>query len=450
MDISVLLENMTSFLTIFLAIPAAVLCYIPMAHQIRWRWWVIVLHCLVMLIISALMVTWIGIRFPDLDGTVLLLPFLAAFFTYYALSVRANVAQTAGIYFAVLVVVAIASYGAYIIEVKTNAQEPVLWGLDVFTVAQIGLTLLLAIPMAISLRWRGVYLIDHMTNRLDWAILAAVSAFMFAILSATAPLYYEHWDDRNIRFAFLLTFTLVALAYLLHLISFVHISFTLIRNEEMQEQELIYRMQRDQYQQLEAQTEQMRVMRHDFRHTIGMLSQLAADNEIDELRKYLEKLDKTIPQQSVVKYCESDLINAILNYYKKKAEEQQTDCQFLVDLPLVSEEQTADLISLLGNLLNNALQGTETLPADQRGIQLRMAAVNEENLYILASNTFDGKVRKDGGRYLSTRRKRGYRGFGLRSIRMVAEKYGGEANIYHKDKVFYVDLNMRLDKAPAE
>ena len=91
MDISVLLENMTSFLSIFLAIPAAVLCYIPMVHQNRWHWWAIVLHCLVMLIISALMVTWIGIRFPDLDGTVLLLPFLAAFFTYYTLSVRANV-----------------------------------------------------------------------------------------------------------------------------------------------------------------------------------------------------------------------------------------------------------------------------------------------------------------------------------------------------------------------
>ena len=70
--------------------------------------------------------------------------------------------------------------------------------------------------------------------------------------------------------------------------------------------------------------------------------------------------------------------------------------------------------------------------------------MNGDTLYIVSSNTFDGRVRRRGGKYLSTRLQKGGTGLGLDSMRTVAERYGGTMSAYHKEKNFYIDIMMKI------
>ena len=63
---------------------------------------------------------------------------------------------------------------------------------------------------------------------------------------------------------------------------------------------------------------------------------------------------------------------------------------------------------------------------------------NDVRFGIVSSNSFCGKVRMDGERYLSTHR--GGSGIGLSSIRAAAERYGGTASFSHEEKEFIIGV----------
>ena len=109
MNSEILLDILIASSTMVVVIPAAILCYVPMANQRRKSVPRIVISCAILYVISFLATAWIYEYMPQIDATVALLPFLGIFFAYYALSVRARVSQCAGIFFMVCAFCAITS-----------------------------------------------------------------------------------------------------------------------------------------------------------------------------------------------------------------------------------------------------------------------------------------------------------------------------------------------------
>lgn len=63
-------------------------------------------------------------------------------------------------------------------------------------------------------------------------------------------------------------------------------------------------------------------------------------------------------------------------------------------------------------------------------------------LYIVSTNSFDGKVRKGKGGYCST--KHGGTSIGLASISAVSEKYGDSVKASNSDTEFFVDVALKI------
>ena len=60
---------------------------------------------------------------------------------------------------------------------------------------------------------------------------------------------------------------------------------------------------------------------------------------------------------------------------------------------------------------------------------------------IHVENYYDGLDRKIGASLpQTTKQNRSYHGFGLRSIQMTAEKYGGEMSVHAQDNLFSLDV----------
>ena len=449
MDTADLIRWLTTDATIYAAIPAAILCYIPMVHQLRRSPWIIALHCIALLLVAVIGTSVLTTRIPYLDATVVLLPFLGLFFVYYATSIRAQVYQSTGIFLMICGFYAIISYGAYLISAAVRLSGSPYYSDHFPYICQLGMIVLLSVPAAVFLKRWGTYLVDHMLGAAVWLLTGTSSIIIFGILSIMAPKLNQVSEMPQFRGIFLYVGLLVSLLYLLSCAFFFVTSASLIQKQELQEQETVYRMQREQYMQLEDQTERMRILRHDFRHALGLLQRLAEENDIKGIREYLSQYENSIPTNTLIHYCESDMVNAILNHYADRAASRQTKTEFLINICELSQDQTFDLISILSNLLENAQQGCDTVPPGDRTIQLKMDVVNDDTLFVVVTNSFDGNVRRLGGRYLSTKRKRGERGIGLKSIERTVSKYNGEVKFYHQGQVFYVDLSMSVERDPA-
>ncbi|MCD8307405.1 MAG: ATP-binding protein, partial [Clostridia bacterium] len=115
---------------------------------------------------------------------------------------------------------------------------------------------------------------------------------------------------------------------------------------------------------------------------------------------------------------------------------------FMADGRLFGFMEDSDIYSLFGNILDNAIEAVEQLPPEMR--QISMTAVrNNDILSVTESNYFSGRIEMRGGEPVSSKQDKSMHGFGLKSIRYIADKYGGSAtqdvdgNVYRLNVIFF-------------
>lgn len=99
-----------------------------------------------------------------------------------------------------------------------------------------------------------------------------------------------------------------------------------------------------------------------------------------------------------------------------------------------------DIYALFGNALDNAMEAVQQLPDPaERGIGLRVQAV-ERLLSIHLENRFAGTLTFREGLPLTGKQDHRFHGFGMRSMSMIAEKYGGCLTASAKGQVFHLNV----------
>ena len=128
--------------------------------------------------------------------------------------------------------------------------------------------------------------------------------------------------------------------------------------------------------------------------------------------------------------------------------EENIGAQLQIELPEKLPFLDSELCGILGNILENAVAGCMTLAEDERYLQLSLMTQHDTYLYIVATNSFSGRVVQQGARYISTKRAGG--GLGLSSIASTVEKLGGNVRFYHKDREFYTDIMLPMHRHAAQ
>lgn len=216
-----------------------------------------------------------------------------------------------------------------------------------------------------------------------------------------------------------------------------------VKQEEMRKQaEWLLDMQWAQYEALYRNIEQTREARHDLRHQLAAISAMVDGGEYDKLGAFVRQYSRSVSTDSDMVLCENYAANSTLNYYIARAHEEGISA---VDVRCVLSPkngvQDTDFCVLLGNLMENAIEGCKTLPVEERKIKLRMASHAGE-LLLTVDNTFDGVVATQDGEYLSRKRGGTQKGVGLSSVAALAEKYSGSLTCEQKNGWFLVSVSL--------
>ena len=114
------------------------------------------------------------------------------------------------------------------------------------------------------------------------------------------------------------------------------------------------------------------------------------------------------------------------------------DC--IVDGASLAFMSAPDLYSLFGNALDNAIEAVKKVVDPEKRIISLTVRRKLNMVTIHVENYFAGELDFEGGLPLSTKGDMRYHGFGLRSIRMAAEKYKGNVTVFAKDGVFNLNI----------
>lgn len=188
---------------------------------------------------------------------------------------------------------------------------------------------------------------------------------------------------------------------------------------------------------------QVRGWRHDYRnHINNMKIQLSQEN-YDGLSDYLNELADDLDTVDTVIKTGNVMADAILNSKLNVAEKMNVQLNVKANVPETLPMSDVELCSVLGNMLDNAVEACGTLPEEEGFMRVYIGKLKGQ-LYLSVQNSA-GKVRKEKGTYLST--KEGEHGYGLFRIDRVAKKYGGYVNRQNEEGIFATEIMIPLQTA---
>ncbi|MGX8698605.1 MAG: GHKL domain-containing protein, partial [bacterium] len=110
---------------------------------------------------------------------------------------------------------------------------------------------------------------------------------------------------------------------------------------------------------------------------------------------------------------------------------------FMGDGKELSFMDEMDIYSLFGNLLDNAIAAVEKLESAEAKLVSMVVERRGDFCLINIMNYYGEPLAfRDGLPETTKREEPGFHGYGLRSIRRIAQKYGGELQISAEDGIF--------------
>jgi hypothetical protein len=142
----------------------------------------------------------------------------------------------------------------------------------------------------------------------------------------------------------------------------------------------------------------------------------------------------------------NEALDTILTEKSLYCEKNKIVLSCIADGNKLSFMKDVDIYSLFGNLMDNAIEAVVNLPnADERRISLQIKT-RGELLSIHSYNKYLGEIKFQDDVPLTTKESNGYHGYGIKSMRMIVDKYDGVMKINAEDNIFTVDIMFSLGK----
>ena len=211
------------------------------------------------------------------------------------------------------------------------------------------------------------------------------------------------------------------------------LSITRAKNETL---ERIGYEERRQFEASKKNREQLNIKYHDLKHVLSLLDSDRNSQELAQYKKVLDEYDGEVRTGN-------ETLDIVVNEKADVCRSEGIALTFLGDGELLSFVSQYDIYSLFGNILDNAIEAVRKVEDRAKKVISVTIESQGNSVAISSMNYFTGNLRMADGVIATTKTTNvESHGFGLRSIKLVAEKYGGEARFAVQDDIF--DLTVFL------
>ncbi len=192
--------------------------------------------------------------------------------------------------------------------------------------------------------------------------------------------------------------------------------------------------------QLADRAEENRRIVHDFRQHIVTIDGIAEKANAGAVREYLSQVSQNLTAgMPHISFCKNLAVDALLRYYYALSKENDIEIRFDFSLPDSLPLTDVELCTVLGNLLENAVEACNRVTDGKRFIYLRSKNTGQM-FFVLIENSFNGVVYKLGNKFLSGKAD-GREGVGLQSARKILESRGGSLIVNPRGNIFEIGIS---------
>lgn len=196
------------------------------------------------------------------------------------------------------------------------------------------------------------------------------------------------------------------------------------------------------YDILEKQNRELQIYAHDAKKHLSAIRDLN-DNPIIE--DYVNTMSDALKTYSSSCHSGNHLLDVIINKYETECRLKSIDFSFDVKLCNLDFIENYDLVTILGNLLDNAVRASEN--TENAFVSLYTHYANTYAVLEISNKCSTPPVFFDK-ELLTTKENKRQHGLGIKSVKKVLKKYGGdfEWKYDNTDKVFTAVLMILNDK----
>lgn len=192
------------------------------------------------------------------------------------------------------------------------------------------------------------------------------------------------------------------------------------------------------YQEVDNMYRKMRGWRHDYRNHIQAMKVMAENGNMDGIKAYLDELDTDLNTVDTVVKTGNAMADAILNSKISLAQSKSIAVHCDAHIPVKLQMSELDLCCILGNLFDNAIEASLSLPESERQIRVYMDMKGTQ-LYISFTNFTSGRKLNKVGNLFQTSKGEGH-GFGLVRIDNIIQRLGGYLSRNSEDGAFTTEI----------
>lgn len=259
----------------------------------------------------------------------------------------------------------------------------------------------------------------------SFLLVATIDMFFTIILSA--KIVPKEFDAALGLYVYAVISCLLSLFLLFNMVIRKNLEDKISIIEKIQEEE------RKQYYITKETMDYINVKCHDLKYHICELRKGTANNE------RLREIENAISIYDSIIKTGSEPLDVLLAEKCHFYEKNRITLSYIIDGKKLSFIDDADIYSLFGNILDNAAEAVMKLPEESRRIFLSVK-LNGELLIVHIENKYEGEIRIKDGLPVTTKNDQSNHGYGMRSISMCVERYGGIMNFSALDGLFSLNI----------
>lgn len=210
------------------------------------------------------------------------------------------------------------------------------------------------------------------------------------------------------------------------LVGYIYIK--LADDQQIRRKNIVYEQQLELCERHQEETEmamlQIRDVKHNMRNNLISLLAYAEKGECEKIVAFINDIMEDGKLKAPIVITTGNIVaDSLVEYWRRTAENKRIKFQSELSIPMEMPFKGADISLVLGNLLENAVEGAEK--AKKRKYIKLGIKYNRENLLIVIENSYGGTLKKIKNELKTTKADAANHGIGLASVRRVVRKYQG-------------------------
>lgn len=175
---------------------------------------------------------------------------------------------------------------------------------------------------------------------------------------------------------------------------------------------------------------------HDLKHQLKAFSSMS---ESEERMDYVKEVQQAVSIYDAIFHTGSEELDYVLREKSLMFNEYHIAFSCMANGSLLYFMTSADIYALMGNALDNALECEIQEKENERSVSLHINQ-HHDMILIHLENRCSVRPRFEADLPLTNKTDQNQHGFGVRSMRYIAEKYNGSIQMTVRDEKFLLDI----------